>query len=168
MTISMYQASAPVLLLQLNALSAMLDKAEAFAAAQGIDPATLIEARIAPDMFAFARQVQIASDMAKGGIARLAGREAPSYADDETSFAELKARIARTIAFIGSVEAEAIDGSETRPIVLKLRNRELALVGQPYLLHFVLPNFFFHVTTAYAILRAQGVPLAKADFLGGM
>ena len=168
MTISMYQASAPVLLLQLGTLSAILDKAEAFAAEKGLDPATLIEARLTPDMFALARQVQIASDMAKGGMARLAGVEAPSYADDETSFADLKARIAKTVAFIGGIQSEAVDGSEARPILIKLRDRELHMIGQPYLLHFVLPNFFFHVTTAYAILRAQGVPLAKADFLGGM
>ena len=164
----MYQASAPLLLTQLNALSTLLDKAEAFAGEAGIDPAALLGARLAPDMFPFVRQVQIASDLAKGGMARLAGVEPPSYADDETSFAQLKTRVAKTIAFIGGIQSETVDGSETRPITIKLRTRNLEMVGQPYLLHFVLPNFFFHVTTAYAILRAQGVPLAKSDFLGAM
>lgn len=166
MSLSMYQASVPVFVRQFGALSKILAKAEAFAAEQRIDPATLIDARLAPDMHPFARQVQIASDIVKGGVARLAGIDAPAFADTETTFAELEDRIAKTIGFIASVPADQIDGTEARTITLKAGDKEFPFVGQDYLLHFVLPNFFFHVTAAYALLRQAGVPIGKMDFLG--
>jgi hypothetical protein len=150
----------------LGALSNILDKAAAQAKERGVDPATLIEARLAPDMFAFARQVQIATDHAKGATARLAGREVPSYADDEASFEALKARIGKTLAFIESVPPAALDGSETRDVVLKVGGREMRFDGRTYLLHFALPNFYFHVTTAYDILRMNGIEIGKRDFMG--
>ena len=166
MPISMYQASVPAFLQMLNSLSANLDKAEVFAAERKIDPAVLLGWRLAPDMFALARQVQIATDHAKGCCARLAGVEVPKYSDDETTFAELRARIGRTIDFVQSFEASDIDGSEERDITLTAGTRELRFKGQQYLVSFALPNFFFHVTTAYAILRHCGVPIGKRDFLG--
>jgi uncharacterized protein len=166
MPISMYQASVPAFLQMLNSLSAILDKAEAFAAERKIDPAVLLGWRLAPDMFPLARQVQIATDQAKGCCARLAGVEIPKYADDETSFADLRARIARTIEFVQSFKPSAIDGSEERDITLTAGARELRFKGQQYLVSFVLPNFYFHVTTAYAILRHCGLAIGKRDFLG--
>jgi hypothetical protein len=168
MAISMYQASAPVFLQMLNSLSAILDKAETFAAERKIDPAVLLGWRLAPDMFPLARQVQIATDQAKGCCARLAGVEIPKYADDETTFADLKARIARTIDFVQSFDPGDIDGSEGRAIALTAGSRELRFDGQHYLVSFVLPNFYFHVTTAYAILRHCGLPIGKRDFLGAV
>ncbi len=165
MSLSMYQASVPVFVRQFGALSKILGKAEAFAAEQAIDPATLIAARLAPDMYPFSKQIQIASDIVKGGIARLAGIEPPAFDDTETTFAELEERIGKTVGFIASVPADQIDGSETRAILLKAGGNEYPFVGQDYLLHFVLPNFFFHVTAAYALLRQAGVPLGKMDFL---
>lgn len=167
MTLSMHQAASLQFLRQLQSLSAILDKGEAYAAEHDIDPAELTDARLAPDMFPLTRQVQVACDMAKGCMARLAGQEVPSWADEEKSFAELKARVAKTIAFIEGVPAADVDGSEDRPIAIKLRDRTLEMTGQPYLLHFALPNFYFHVTTSYAILRYKGVPLTKQDFMGG-
>ena len=166
MSLSMYQASTPVFIRQLKALADVLGKGQAFATERGLNPAELLEARLAPDMFPLPRQIQIATDGAKGAVARLAGAEVPSFADTETSFAELQERIAKTIAFIESIPADRVDGSEDRQIDLKAGGRELSFRGQPYLLSFVLPNFFFHVTTAYAILRHQGVKLEKRDFLG--
>lgn len=166
MPLSMYQASIPVFVRQLRNLSTILDKAEEHAQTRGDAPSLLIEARLAPDMFPLSRQVQSASDSAKGAAARLAGIELPSFPDTETSFAELKERIAKTIAFLESVPAEKIDGSEEREVVLRPRGMEMRFDGQGYLLTFALPNFFFHVTTAYAILREQGVPIGKMDFLG--
>ncbi len=166
MTLSMYQASVPVLSRALTNLDAILTKAEAHAVAQKIDPDTLLAARLAPDMHPFTRQVQIASDGAKGGIARLAGIEAPSYPDTETSFSELHARLAKTISFIGGVTPAQIDGSEDRSITLKFPRGEMNFTGQSFLLSFTLPNVFFHVTTAYALLRQAGVPLGKLDYLG--
>jgi hypothetical protein len=166
MPISMYQASVPVFLQMLNSLSIILDKAEAFAAERKIDPAILLGWRLAPDMFALARQVQIATDQAKGCCARLAGVEVPKYADDEITFADLRARIARTIEFVQSFEPDDIDGSEERAIAITAGSRELRFKGQQYLVSFVLPNFYFHVTTAYAILRHCGLPIGKRDFLG--
>jgi uncharacterized protein len=168
MTISMYQASVPVFVRQLRAMAGVLAKGAAFAAEQGIDPASLIEARLAPDMLPLPKQVQIATDMAKGCAARLAGVEAPRYEDNETSFEMLQERIARTIAYLETIPAQAIDGSEERDIVLKLRDRELPFKGQAYLLGFVLPNVLFHASTAYGILRMKGVPLGKQDFLGSL
>jgi hypothetical protein len=166
MPISMYQASVPGFLQMLNALAAILDKAEAYAAERKIDPAVLLGYRLAPDMFALARQVQIATDQAKGCCARLAGVEVPKYADDEATFADLRVRIARTIEFVQSFEPGDIDGSEARDIALTAGSRELHFKGEAYLVSFVLPNFYFHVTAAYAILRHCGVPLGKRDFLG--
>jgi hypothetical protein len=166
MTLSMYQASTPVFVRQLTALGAILTKAAAFADVRKIEPSTLLDARLAPDQFPLVRQVQIATDGAKGGIARLAGAEAPAFPDDETTFDQLQARIAKTIAFLQSVPADEVDGSEDRPIQIKLRSGDLDFTGQAFLLHFVIPNFFFHVTTAYAILRHNGVEIGKRDYLG--
>ena len=168
MSISMYQASVPVFIRLLENLSTILKKGEAHAEAKGIDPAVLINARLAPDMFPLARQVQIASDGAKGGAGRLAGVEPPSYPDTETSFAELQERIAKTIAFLNGLKPEQMDGGEERAITLKVRGTEINFVGQPYLLNFVMPNLYFHVTAAYLILRHNGVELGKLDFLGGI
>jgi hypothetical protein len=168
MPLSMHQASVPLFVRQLTVLSTLLTKGEAFAQEQGLPATDLIEARLAPDMHPLARQVQIASDAAKGACARLAEIDVPGYADTETDFAELQARIAKTIAFIEGVPAERFDGSETRTVTLKAGTHELNFAGQAFLLHFALPNFFFHVTTAYAILRSKGVPLGKLDFLGGV
>lgn len=168
MTVSMYQASVPALVRGLNNLSAILDKAAADAAARNIAPEVLLNARLAPDMFALTRQVQIASDSAKGCVARLAGVEVPSYTDDEASFADLQQRIAKTVAYVQSFDAARLDGSEAREVVLKVRGDEIRFSGQNYLLGFVLPNFYFHITAAYAILRHNGVALGKMDYLGGV
>jgi len=166
MPLSMYQASTPVFVRVLGNLSAILAKGAAYAEAKRIDPAVLINARLAADMFPLARQVQIASDGVKGCAARLAGIVIPSYPDTETSFPELQARIAKTVAFIQSIGAAQIDGSEERAVTLKIRDKEINFKGQAYLLNFVLPNLYFHVTTAYAILRHNGVDVGKMDFLG--
>ena len=166
MSLTMYQASIPVFVRMLGNLSAILDKAAAHAEAKKIDPSVFINARLAPDMFPLSRQVQIATDMAKGCAARLAGIEVPSYEDNESTFAELHARIAKTIAFIESVSASQIDGSEERQITLKFGSHELNFLGQAYLLNFVLPNFHFHLTTTYAILRHNGVEIGKKDYTG--
>ena len=166
MTISMYQASVPVFTQTLTALSAVLAKADAHAANKKIAPGVLPGTRLCPDMFPLARQVQIACDFAKGTCARLAGVEVPSYADTETTFAELRERIAKTIAFIATIPAAQIDGSEDRDISLKVGPQDMHFKGLPYLVSFSLPNFYFHATTAYAILRANGVELGKMDFLG--
>jgi hypothetical protein len=162
----MYQASVPVFLQMLTALSAILDKAADHARTSRTDPAELIQARLAPDMFPLARQVQIATDHAKGAAARLSGREVPKYEDTEASFEELKARIAKTLDFISSVEVGEIDGSEEKEITLTVGGQPRTFSGHRYLLHFALPNFFFHVTTAYDILRQNGVPIGKRDFMG--
>ncbi|MGH6919284.1 MAG: DUF1993 domain-containing protein [Geminicoccaceae bacterium] len=166
MPISMYQASVPAFLQMLNSLSAILGKAEAFAAERKIDPTVLLGYRLAPDMFALTRQVQIATDHAKGCCARLAGVEVPKYADDETTFAGLKARIDKTVAFVQDFKPGDIDGSEGRDITITAGSRELRFKGQQYLVSFALPNFYFHATTAYNILRHCGVPIGKRDFLG--
>lgn len=166
MTLSMYQASVPVFARALENLAAILAKAAAHAEARKIDPAVFINARLAPDMFALARQVQIASDGAKGCAARLAGVEVPSYPDTEATFPELQARIAKTIAFVTGFTAAQIDGSEERVVTLKQRGEDVRYRGQDYLLKLALPNFFFHVTTAYDILRHHGVEIGKGDYLG--
>ena len=163
MSFSIHQASAPVIVRALTNLSAMMDKA----LAAGLDEKTLIEARLTPDMHPFPRQVQMASDSAKGGIARLAGVEVPAMPDTETTFAELKERIARTIAFVKGVDASAFDGAEDREIVLTFPGNSMTFTGADYLTGFMLPNFYFHITTAYALLRANGAPIGKMDFLGG-
>jgi hypothetical protein len=150
----------------LGNLSAILDKGAAFAAQKKVEPAVLLNYRLAPDMLNLTKQVQIATDHAKRGVARLAGVEAPVYEDNETSFAELKARIEKTLAFINGVQAARMDGSDARELTIKLGGKDRTLAGQTYLLHNAFPNFFFHVTTAYAILRHCGVEIGKADFLG--
>jgi uncharacterized protein len=150
----------------LGNLSAILDKAEAHCAAKKIDPAVLAGARLFPDMFPFSRQVQIACDFAKGSAARLAGVDVPNWPDSEVTFADLKGRIAKTVEFVKGIPAAKIDGSEDRDIKMKVGGQEMEFKGQPYLTHFVLPNFYFHAATAYAILRKSGVELGKRDFLG--
>jgi hypothetical protein len=166
MSLSMYQASVPVFVRMLDNLSKILELAVQYAEEKKIDPSVLINARLAPDMYPLSRQVQIATDMAKGCAARLAGVEVPVYEDNEATFPELQARIAKTLAFVQSVSAEQIDGSEERTVILKLRGREVSFMGQPYLLHFVLPNFYFHITIAYAILRHNGLAIGKMDYIG--
>lgn len=166
MSITMYQASIPVFVRMLGNLSAILDKAAAHAETKKIDPAIFVNARLAPDMFPLSRQVQIATDMVKGCAARLAGIEVPSYEDNETTFADLQERITKTVAFLQSVSASQIDGSEGRKITLKFGSKELNFLGQAYLLDFVLPNFHFHLTTTYAILRHNGVEIGKKDYVG--
>jgi hypothetical protein len=166
----MFHASVPVFQRHLEALDKILDKAAAYAEARRIEPQTLLAARLYPDMFTMTRQVQIATDHAKGAPARLAGLPVPSFPDTETSFPELEARIGRTLDFIGSLTAEQIDGSEEKEVRLRVgppdRARELVFRGEDYLLHFALPNFFFHATTAYAILRHNGLDIGKRDFMG--
>ncbi|AYH42901.1 DUF1993 domain-containing protein [Azoarcus sp. DN11] len=166
MTISMYQASAPRFVHMLGSLATILRKAEEQAAARKFDPAVLLAVRLYPDMFPLVRQVQIACDNAKGPVARLAGLEPPKHEDTEQSFADLQARITRTIDFIASVAANQIDGSEDRDILLKAGPQELHFKGLQYLLSFALPNFYFHVVTAYDILRHNGIELGKRDYLG--
>lgn len=166
MTLSMSALTLPAVERALGNLSAILDKGLAHAQATGIDPDTLVQARLAPDMLTLAGQVQRASDSAKGLVARLAGVENPSMADDETTFAQLQDRIARTLAFVRGVDRKLLDGSETRTIGLPVRGQTITLGGQAYLMGFALPNIHFHVTTAYAILRHNGAPLGKLDYLG--
>ena len=166
MPLSMYQASVPTFIRTLSNLSAILTKAAAYAETKKIDPSVLINARLAPDMFALARQVQIATDIAKGGAARLAGVEIPSFADTETSFPELQARLTKTIDFLKTIDAAKIDGSEGKEITLKVGGRDLSFNGKDYLLGFVIPNVYFHVTATYAILRHNGLDIGKGDFLG--
>jgi uncharacterized protein len=166
MSLNMYEASIPVFIRVLGNLSAILGKAAAHAEAKQIDQAIFINSRLAPDMFPLSRQVQIATDMVKGCAARLAGLEVPSYEDTEITFADLQARIAKTVTFLQSVSAEQINGSEDRTITLKVRGKEVSFFGQFYLLNFVLPNFYFHITATYAILRHNGVEIGKMDFLG--
>jgi uncharacterized protein len=166
MPLGMYQASVPAFLTMLKTITAILDKAEAYAAERKIDPEVLLSWRLAPDMLPFVRQLQIAADFAKGTTARLAGAEVPKYADDEKTFAEIKARIAKTVKFVEGFSPKDIDGSEGRDITLPVGGQDMRFKGEPYLVHFALPNFYFHATTAYAILRRCGVDLGKRDFLG--
>jgi hypothetical protein len=166
MTISMYQASVPVFDKMLGNLAAILGKAAAWAETRKIDPAVLLNARLAPDMFTLTRQVQIACDFGKGTCARLAGVEPPKFDDTEASFAELQARIAKTRQYIASFSAAQLDGSEDRSITFKGGSREFNFSGLVYLTSFALPNFYFHATTAYAILRHNGLELSKGDYMG--
>ena len=168
MSLSMYQASIPAFVQMLNNLAAILDKAEAHAGNRKIDPEVLLNYRLAPDMLPFVRQIQIAADLAKGAVARLAGVEVPKHDDTEKTFADLKARLAKTVAFVQSFKPSEIDGSEDRDIRLTLGEHTMSFKGQPYLGHFVLPNFYFHCTTAYDILRHGGVELGKRDFIGAI
>lgn len=165
--ISMHAASAPTFLTMLRNLSSILDKAEAHATAKGYDPAVLLQARLAPDMFPLTRQVQIATDQAKGCMARLAGHDPEAIADTETNFADLKARIAKVIGIVESYKPAQIDGSEDRQVTIKVPNAEFKFSGLEYLHGWAYPNFYFHVTMAYAILRHNGVDLTKRDFLAG-
>lgn len=166
MPLSLSEASVPVFTRAFANLSAILQKAAAHAAAQKLDPATLIEARLFPDMHALPAQIQRASDTAKGCAARLAGIEAPKFPDEEKTFADLQARIEKTVAFLRTVDAAKIDAGETRDISFHAGKTTLHFKGKDYLLNFALPNFFFHVTTAYDILRHKGVVIGKMDFLG--
>ena len=166
--LTMYTASVPSFSHTLKNLSEILAKAEAHATARKIDPSVLLGARLYPDMFALTRQVQIACDGAKGCAARLAGLDVPRHEDTETTFAQLQERIAKTIAFIESVPADKIAGSEDRRVVLTLRGQDVTFTGLQYLTAFVLPNFYFHVVTTYDILRHNGVELGKRDFLGNV
>ena len=170
MTLSMYQASVPVLLHGLTAIEAILDKAAEFAEARKFDPSVLLNARLAPDMHPLSRQVQIATDMAKGTAVRLAGQELPRFEDHEATFAELRARVQKTIAFLNTLRPEQFAGAETRPITLKLgppgSQREVNFEGLNYLLGFGTPNVYFHYTMVYALLRHNGLELGKPDYVG--
>ncbi|WP_442684137.1 DUF1993 domain-containing protein [Stenotrophomonas sp. JC08] len=168
MSLSMYSASVPVLKQMLTALSEVLAKADAHATEKKIDPAALLGARLFPDMFPLVRQVQIATDFAKGISSRLSNTEVPSWPDNaEAGFTELQALIAKTLAHIDSLSAEQFDGSESREIVLRPGTpKEKKLQGNVYLLQYGLPQFFFHVTTSYAILRHNGVEIGKRDYMG--
>lgn len=166
MTISMYQASIPTFIRALNNLADILQKAADHAEAKKIDPAVLVNARLFPDMFPLAKQVQIASDAAKGGAARLAQSEPPSFEDNETTFPQLIERAKKTVAYLETLKPGQIDGSEGRTVSWKTRTATKEMQGQPYLLNHVLPNIFFHISTTYAILRHSGVELGKQDFLG--
>lgn len=167
MKISVYAVSVELLANTLANLSHLLEKGHAHAVARKYDPSLLLAARLAPDMFPLTRQVQIATDMTKFGVARLAAVEAPKFEDTEQTFEELRARIARTIDFIKGVPASALEGSEDRDIKVPARDHTLEFKGLQYLIRWVIPNAFFHVTSAYAILRASGVELGKSDFLAG-
>lgn len=166
MKISMYQASVPRFVNTLGNLSAILDKAQAYADAKKIDAAVLPSARLFPDMLPMKAQVQIACDTAKGAVARLAGVEIPKHEDTEQTIADLRARIDKCVAFIKSVAAEKIDGTEDKEIVLKGRDRELRYTGIQFLLGHATPNFYFHVTTCYNLLRHNGVEIGKRDYIG--
>jgi hypothetical protein len=166
MSISMYQTSVPVLIRALNNLADVLAKGAAHAAERNIAPEVLLGTRITPDMFPLVRQVQITTDMSKGAGYRLAGQEPPKMEDNETTFEELQGRIAKVVDMLKTFQPEHIDGSEDRAIVLKSRSGEQHFRGADYLLGYVLPNVYFHSSTAYAILRGAGVSLGKADFLG--
>ncbi len=164
----MYQSSILVFIRGLNNLSAILKKGEAFAEAKKIDGSVLINSRLAPDMLPLVRQIQITSDTVKAGAARLAGIEVPSFKDNETTFAQLQERIAKTIKFLQSIKAEQIDGSEKKKISYVQRGKENNFIGQPYLLNYTLPNLYFHISIAYAILRHNGVDIGKKDYLGDL
>jgi uncharacterized protein len=166
MQITMYEALVPTATRMLGNLSAILDKGAAFAEKKQVEQTVLTSARLAPDMFTLARQVQIACDITKGGAARLSGTDVPKHEDTETTFAELKARIDKTLAFIKSVPADKFKGSEEREITLQTRRGDLKFNGLSYLRDFVLPNMYFHITTTYDILRHNGVELGKSDYIG--
>lgn len=166
MPLSMYAASAPRFVHMLNNLTALLDKAQAHIDAKKLDPAALTTFRLFPDMYPLTRQVQIACDVSKGAVGRLGGAEVPRHEDTEQTIPELKARIAKTIAFINSVKAEQINASADSSITVKLGRQEYTFTGMQYLLNFAHPNFYFHMTTVYNILRHNGVEIGKKDFNG--
>lgn len=168
MSLTMFGNTVPVFQRMLGNLLKIMDKAEAHAAARKFSPDAYLVLRLAPDMLPFAKQIQIVSDNAKGCVARLSGQEIPAWADDETSFEQLRLRLQRTLDFVASAPAAAFEGAEGREVVLKFRNREpVVFTGENYLRFFALPNFYFHLTTAYALLRHAGVELGKGDYLGG-
>lgn len=166
MSISPYELSIPTFQRGFAVLSKLLDKAEAFAEEKKIKPEILVNARLSPDMLSLAGQIQRLSDTAKGAASRLTGTEAPSFPDDETTLADLRARIDKTTTYLTSIPEAAYEGAAERAVVLKTRGQEVHFTGKDYLLTFALPNFYFHLTTAYAILRHNGVPVGKLDFLG--
>jgi hypothetical protein len=166
MPLSMHRASVPVFVRALKVLATLLEKGEAHAKAQGLDPNDLIAARLTDDMLPLSGQVQRASDASKGAVARLTGVDAPAMPDEEVSFADLQKRVADTLAYIQSVDPKAFEGSEDRTVELKLPGGTLTFTGEDYLLGFALPNFFFHVVTAYDVLRHKGVQIGKLDYLG--
>jgi hypothetical protein len=166
MSISPYELSIPTFQRGFAVLSKLLDKAEAFAEEKKIKPEILVNARLSPDMLSLAGQIQRLSDTAKGAASRLTGTDAPSFPDDETTLADLRARIEKTTTYLASVPESAFEGAEERTVVLKTRGGETTFTGKDYLLTFALPNFYFHLTTAYAILRHNGVAVGKLDFLG--
>ncbi|HTV50010.1 MAG TPA: DUF1993 domain-containing protein, partial [Steroidobacteraceae bacterium] len=166
MPVSLYDVSIPVLTLNLNNLSAILDKAALYEAAKKLDPKVVPQTRLIADMLPLSAQIQIACDTAKGAAARLAGVDAPKHEDTESTLAELKARVAKTLDFVKTIKPEQLQGAETREIVLQFPQTTLKFNGINYLTNFVLPNFFFHMTMAYALLRKNGVDLGKRDFLG--
>lgn len=166
MSNALYQASVPVFAQILTNLEKWLTKAEAYAEAKKFDPNNLVTARLAVDMLPLARQIQIATDHAKGATARLAGIENPVYSDNETTIGELKARIAKTLEFVKSVKAAQFEGAETRDVTMKIGGQSVTWKGPIYLNHFAFPNFYFHVTTAYNILRHNGLDIGKRDFIG--
>jgi hypothetical protein len=165
MSLSMYQASVPVFTRQLEAMEKILDKAHAYAEARKFDEKALIQARLFPDMLPLSAQIQIASDAAKGAAARLAGVDMPSWEDKEATLEQLKERCAKTVAYLAGFKPEQIDGSEEREVTLKIGGNSFPFKGQQYLLSFAIPNFYFHITTAYALLRHSGVEIGKRDFL---
>jgi hypothetical protein len=168
MALTMHSASVPIFVRMLGNLIAWLDKAEAHAAAKKFEPDVFLTARFAPDMLPLPTQIQIACDAAKFCVARLAGSEAPPFADDEKTLADLRRRAQRTIDYLKSVPAEKIDGSDAKEISVPRRTGAVIMSGEAYLKHFALPNFFFHVTTTYALLRHNGVELGKMDYLGAL
>ncbi|SDI52786.1 DUF1993 family protein [Variovorax sp. OV700] len=166
MALSLYDLSVPVFSRGLGQLTHVLEKSLAHARANDIDPATLVDARLAPDMITLAGQIQRASDASKLGVARISGITAPSFPDEEKTYDELLARIAKTQDFLATVDRTLIDGQEERQVTIKAREGEAQFTAQRYLLQFALPNFFFHVTTAYDVLRHKGMPIGKMDYLG--
>jgi hypothetical protein len=168
MSLSMHKISVPAFVRGFSVLSSLIDKAEAFAEEKKIAPAILVNARLAPDMLPFAGQIQRASDTSKGVIARLTSVEVPKFPDEEADFAELRERIAKTIAFLESVDPSALDGTADKEVTLKFGKLGVTLSGEDYILKFVLPNFYFHVTTAQNILRHNGVPVGKLDYIGSL
>ncbi|AFJ46782.1 DUF1993 family protein [Shimwellia blattae] len=168
MSQQLYVDTAGQLVNGLKSLSAILEKAEAWAGEKGVEPQVLLQTRLVADMFPLVRQIQMTSDISKGAVARLAGVEAPVMADDETSFGELRQRLDNTIAFITGISPGQYTTDDEMPVVIKARSRELHFTAKHYLYRFVVPNFYFHMTTAYDILRQQGVPIGKQDFLGAL
>ena len=166
MTISLYEASVPLFIHSLQSLKALLQKGQAHAEARKFDPVNLVNARLAPDMLPLSRQVQIATDAAKGAAARLTGTDSPKFEDTETTFPELIARVDKTIDYLKRFKPAQFEGAETRATTVKLSNAEFSVNGLVFLRHMGIPNFYFHLTTAYALLRHNGVELGKKDFLG--